>query len=238
MGQFETDLTTIIDEVQRLRFTAQSSISIERWVFAAYAEMWHAADWPWKFTEIPLTVTADSDEAVLGAGGDVDPQNSYGQYNTAAVNRVVDVWDADGVRLTYVRPREYNAMFLGSTDTGAPSVWTDKWESDNVASPFTVTIVSLGPIPSESATFTARVELQPPNPDPDDRSPSIPAEWQYALTYGAMAIGLRLENDPTWSSVRQMFLEAIMSLANAKLPSSLNENRSYGGPDNITYGVW
>jgi hypothetical protein len=237
MPTFETDWSVLVDEVQQGRFTGRTGDTVERWCLRAYAEIWHAADWPWKFTEITAIVASSDNVAVLQPDGDVDADLWDQVYQTFGVNRIMNVYDSEGSELRYLSQREFNAVFLGSTDTATPEAWTDKWPSTNGIEIKHPTIV-VGPYADQATTLIVRVELKPALADPDDRSPAIPFEWQEAIVYGAMSIGLRLENDPTWMSVEQMFREAIVTLVNASLPSSLHENRSYGGRDNYVDGGW
>lgn len=210
------DYQTIVTEVLGTRFRETQRARAKNWVRQRYADVWAAADWPWKIVPpASLTVTA----------GDVTPTLP------TDLLRPITIFDQDGDRLLFLEAAQFWADFQGATDTGDPSYWT--WTGGQV---------HLAPIPSTDRTYSLAYRrriahmsgspgvITPGNLAADTDSP-IWAEDEYdhgLLIDGALSLGLKRSNDPTWQEAEGAWQFGVQMMI-AELMPVAGGNRSYAG---------
>jgi hypothetical protein len=216
----------IFTEVSQARFKPSQIPSIKRWINLREAQIWAAADWPWKLTgPSPLPVLQGQSTPVL----------------PAELGTPLEVYDAGGSPLRYLVQDDFDALYA-SGPSGSPQDW--KWARRQL---------TLGPRPERDASFQIsyyrdvchlRTPVFDPNargdprqagqlvPGPmrlDDDFPVFDVEWHELLTIGAIATGLKVENDPTWVSLESEFKLMLLVMTDHYLPSlSVAGNLQYG----------
>jgi hypothetical protein len=211
------DFSEIYDDVITARFKATQTTQIKRWINLREAQIWAAAEWPWKIVgPTALVVTAADNTPALPA--DID--------------RPTAVYDDNGYRLSYLIQTEFDDAFLPSqiaSTSGRPSAF--KWNNG---------VLTLGVVPSPGYSFTltylrklchyasgAVITSGPMTADTD--YPIFDTEWHEILVIGAIATGLKLENDPTWQSLEQEFALMLSNMADHYLPAvAVAGNMQYG----------
>lgn len=205
----------IVDEVLGTRFDDPGQRPrAERWVNQRYQEVWAAADWPFKFVS-PEAFTVDSATPTLPA--------------TLLTPR--RLFDDQGNPVHELTPEEFWQVYEGSSSTGRPDSWM-----------FHGGVLHLAPTPDQSYPFTLahyrrlchrneqdEVVVGPMSAD-DDRP--LWAEEQYGhdfLVDGAISIGLRRENDPSWDGAESAFTAGLAGMLSELIGSDQGSNRAYGG---------
>lgn len=195
----------IENEVIATRFNANYQSRIREWVKLAYAKVWGFADWPFKYDTDSVTVTAS------------DPTPTYTATDVA---KILKVADEDGMALKYLSKREFDLLYESTTDTGSP----EHYKLDGRS-------ITLGPIPDSSETFSMTYMRRVPDLADDTDEPEFDSEFHYALVFGATAIGLKLENDPTFDIIEQEFISLLGQMREHYLPDHIGETHSFAGPD-------
>ena len=129
------------------------------------------------------------------------------------------VYGADGGALTQMTSEAFDSYFRGS-GTGSPGSW--KWENG---------VLTLGPTPDAATTLQltydraiahrnaaglivdGSMEADQDTPIWDNR------EFDYILVPGAIATGLKEENDPTWRDLEEEFQFGNQDMLEYYLPS-------------------
>ncbi len=211
----------IQDEIINARFNENQRASVKYWINLRYAQIWAMAEWPWKFVgPTTLSIVADDQTPVLPADIDIP----YVVFDD--VGNVVQQMDGKSFDISY-RYSEIN------NDKGKPQAY--KW-LDNV--------LTLAPIPNTNYTFsltylrrlaskTQAGALQDGPMVADTDTPIWDSNYDYMLVLGAMATGLKVENDPTWQPLQNDFELFLDTMREEYLPSlRVSETLSYG-PDFI-----
>lgn len=209
------------DAVIAARFNANQRESVKHWLNQRHAQVWGFADWPWKTVSlVTLDVTSGDNTPTLAS--DVD-------FPTA-------VYDDLGTRLLAMQETDFDDYFIYSqinSSTGRPSAY--KWSNG---------VLTLGPTPGSNytyrysyqrklgvlvggANYSARVLTD------DTDTPMWDAQHHYLLTQGAIATGLKIENDPTWKPLEEDFLMQLDSMREEYLPSVLVTGGLQYGRDDL-----
>lgn len=197
----------IVTEVERIRFSAAQSTSIQRWVNDAYASLWNTDEWIFKYGRVSnLTVTAGS-TTLSGLPTDF--------------GICLGLWRDDGLPLSYRAPRDFFNIYAGSTTAGSPQFFTIVNQA-----------ITVEPIPDTSVSTYSMVyekRLTPLVADGD--IPAIPSMHHYLLVTGAMRIGLRLYNDFTWAFQEQAWQQGIQEMRREWLNDQRGEVTQWGRDD-------
>lgn len=204
-------------EVITTRFNESMRARIKRWINVCEQKIWDAEDWPFKYvTDQALTVTANTQT-----------------INTSSItdfNRPITLLDQDGVKIVYLTNREWDDQYADDLSFGEPVNYT-----------MVNRTIYLGPTPNANATFTCRYErvyahlnssgvITPGLMNADNDTPIWDAAYHFALVVGALSLGLRLSNDPTWEPLELEYQEEIARMRNHYMPPRLG-NRSYAGAE-------
>lgn len=199
------------------RFNTGQTTQIKRWINFREAQIHAAAEWPWKIVgPTSLTVTSGDSTPTM-------PSN---------IERPMAVYNEFGDRLAYATQADFDGLFLpgvASSTSGRPTVF--KWNNG---------VMTLGDIPNANYTFTMTYERKlshyavggaltvgPMSATTD--YPLFDAEWHQILVTGALATGLKIENDPTWEPLEQEFAHMLAQMVEHYLPAvSVAGNMQYG----------
>jgi hypothetical protein len=140
--------------------------------------------------------------------------------------------------LDFVTPDRFAELYdpwrREGAGAGAADVWTMYFDPIASAGSFQV-----APAPAGSVTYWLQGWNLPIHRDgtgavvpgmmlADDDQPWWPAGYEYFLVPGAISVGLKLENDPTWPPLEaeaQAGLQVLVELMN---PSQRSETRQWG----------
>lgn len=211
----------IFNEVMEARFKASQTTSIKRWINLREAQIWTAAEWPWKIvTGTSLAVTS----------GDSTPTPP------SDIQTPLAVYNDYGYRIEFLPQVEFNEIYIPrdvSNTTGRPETFT--WNNG---------VLTLGDVPQQSYTYTidylrslshfndAGVVTEGPM-SLDDDYPIFGSEWHEILTLGALSTGLKVENDPTWESLEQEFGFMLGLMKEHYLPSVAVAGNTQFGADTL-----
>ena len=199
------------------RFKSSQTMAAKRWINMREAQVWSAAEWPWKIVG-PTTLTVEA--------GDATPTLPTGMYQPLAV------YDDQGCRLSYMIQSDFDDAYLYSQingTTGRPTSF--KWNNGTL---------TLGDVPDIAYNFmvtftrklshytnTAVITSGPMTADSD--YPVYDSEWHQMLVIGAIATGLKVENDPTWEPLEMEFTTTLATMIDHYLPAvAVAGNMQYG----------
>jgi hypothetical protein len=203
----------IQDEVINARFKETQRTSVRHWINQRYAWIWAAGDWHFKkvFNEALEVSAADTTPTMPGG-----------------YNRTLRLYDDLGTALMYLSPEEFSTSFSDLTTTGRPSFYTVVNRE-----------LQLAPIPDTSYTFKHSYErtvchladgstVTTGLMNSDNDTPVWPSEHHFILVIGAIATGLKIENDPTYLALEEEFNAAYMAMKDDLLPPDRGQNLQYG----------
>lgn len=209
-GHGGLNLEQIRKEMRQQRFGPNMDTSLLYWINLREGQIWSDSEWPFKRL---------MREAVTAENGYVGvPDQFWKAANLEA---------ADGTTLGFLLPEEYELMYpIGSDAAGA-------------AAHFTIlnSQVLLGP--AVSGTFYLSYDkrvchydntgflVSGPMFEADDYPP-YPVEYHYMLVVGAMASGLKVQNDPTWDALEQEFQQMLGTMREDLLPPDQYRNAQFG----------
>lgn len=218
------------DDVISARFNESQREQVQRWLNHRYAWVWARQMWPWKI---------ESQLVGLGAGSHlIDPSDFF---SDDAYERVLQVANYEtGDKLTYRTVQEAFTLWDWSTDhpasvpAGEPDEFTySRGENEDVREADLV--FNRAPLEDRQYITTVVLAWRPMQDDSDFAR--LPFEFHEALCLGAIATGLKRENDPTWRDLEDEFMAWVGVLEGAYLPPDHPENWAYGG-DNLGYESW
>lgn len=186
----------IADEAIALRFNANLRTQVRNWARQRYAQVWNAADWPWKHTPpMEFDLTLNDHVQDLSALTDED---QLGDDLTAF--RPLSVTNDQGIDLDPVRPFQFNRLFPvrsspPSNQLGTPDIWS--WEIYFDTAGADIRRLLLGPAPTSAATYTIIFERDYVEPD-NDTELRLPPGDHYGLVAGVIASGKKRRGDPSW----------------------------------------
>jgi hypothetical protein len=209
------------NELIAFRFNTNQATSINAWINLAYQQLWCLEAWPWRRVA-PIAVGAAS-----GAIGTVAPP--------ADMHRPLQLFDENGVPLEWLTQKDFANLYQQNTSTGTPVHWTAYTNATNSQ-------IYLGPGPattrSYKLTYLRRISrLVAGTTDTagvmsDDADvPAFPSEYHYLLVFGAMSLGLRLENDPTYPAVEETWQMGMQLMKSDLMPADQAENIQFGRLD-------
>lgn len=208
------------DEVIDLRLKESQRSSVMQWINLRYQFVWGYADWPWKRVgPADLTLTA----------GDSTPTPPVD------FNRPLRLYDHQGSELAWLSPDEFDKEYLYSELSGTrgrPQAF--KWVHNQVF---------VAPVPDAAYTYelvyerklshlvSGAITLGPMDSALDE--PIWDSAYHYVLVYGALADGLRLENDPTYPQIEEQFAVGLQSMLDHYLPTQSPAGNMQFGADTL-----
>lgn len=218
----------IQDEILNTRFSEAERTSCKRWINTCEGKVWTFAPWSEKSAgDVSLTITSGSATAPLPAGI---------TWNSQALR----VFDNYGYELDYMEPDSFYQLFEpnligtafpGGTQATAWTITVDLTSGDPV--------FRFGPTPQSSATYKLVGWNLPIHRDTASTwAPGVmtndgdlqwwPDGYEGFLIDGAMALGLKRENDPTWQSLESEFNAGLVTLRNLLLSGIRSEPVIWG----------
>jgi hypothetical protein len=203
----------MVDEVITFRFNSTQDIYVKRWLNLREQEVWSAAEWPWKKL-IGVHLTIDKNDNQLDLPG--------------SVRRVENVYDEAGGTLTWYPPDEFAFRNRSMTTAGHPTEYTLSGNQ-----------IQIAPAADKSYDFTIDYErgifhfdvngtkINGPMKNDTDY-PSWDSAYFWVLVPGAMATGLRMENDPTYQPLENEFIAILDIMREDLLPPSHAATLQYG----------
>ena len=207
----------IYNAVVEARFKSSQTMAVKRWVNMREAQVWSAAEWPWKLVG-PTTLAVDA--------SDNTPTVPTDTYQPLAV------YDDRGERLEYFTQSDFDDVYIPgqiNSTTGRPRSF--KWNDR---------VLTLGDTPDTSYTFqmtyirklchyTSLAVLTSGPMSADTDYPVYDNEWHQMLVVGAIATGLKIENDPTWEPLEMEFSTTLATMIEHYLPAvAVAGNMQYG----------
>lgn len=192
----------IQDEVITARFNAGQRASVKRWINYRYSWVWGHAEWPFKKVgPTSLTVTSGSQNVT-------EPSD---------IARVIRLYTDLGEPVRELEPERFDLAYSYHTYTARPTDY--KVVNGQIV---------LGPTPDANYTYKLAYEKALTELSADSDTPAFPSRYHYLLVMGAIATGLKLENDPTWQPLEQEFVEAVGAMSEDLLPPDRAGNTQYG----------
>lgn len=201
------------DEVIGFRFNETQRESVKRWLNIRVSRIWTMADWPWSRVDMAsLTINAGDNTPTLPSD----------------LKTPIQMLDELGDEVCELEASEFDYMYRYSQINGN--------QSRPCHFKFTNGVLTLGMTPVSSTSFSLSyrrkiyhldlrysvdgspaVVVGPMSADSD--TPPWDSDWHQLLVPGAMAYGLKLENDPTWEPLEQEFQNGVQDLMEFYLPS-------------------
>ena len=208
------------DECIQIRFKESQRTSIKRWLNMRYQFLWSTADWPWK-RQGPADLEIDSGDANPALPSDFD--------------RPLYMYTDNGDLVQWMSPDEFDMNYLPEelrSSGGKPRAF--KWVNN---------VLTLGPVPDNDYTYKLVYErgmtfMQGGTVPTTGEMSGVTDEpmwtdaFHYILVPGAIATGLRMENDPTYPQFEEEFGQMLLSMKDHYLPTaSVSGNVQYGRED-------
>lgn len=198
----------IQNEIISTRFKESQRVSIKHWINLRYQAIWAYTDWPWK-RQGPVTLTVTS-----GTANPTLPSDFL---------RPIRIFDDLGGELVWLEAEEFDSDYrsaLISGVRGRPSSF--KWV-DNV--------ITLGLTPNSNYDYSLVYERKTAylsggtTPSSglltlDTDEPIWDDQYHYILVIGAIATGLRIENDPTFPALEDEYAGLLASMQDYYLPTA------------------
>jgi len=205
-------LLQIRTELNEQRFGPNMDSSLSRWIRLREGMIWSDSEWPFKRVR----------RSALSAST-ATPTMPSAHWKTVSLER------SDGVEVTYMRPVDFNRAYpTNDSSTGGPDAYTVLNGQ-----------IILGPTPSGSISLYHSYDRRPSHYNDSDvltvgtmtldtDYPVYPAEYHYVLVAGAMASGLKVQNDPTWDALEQEFQQLLNLMREDLLPPDQYSTNQYG----------
>lgn len=209
------------------RFKAAQRTGVKRWLRASYAEAWALAPWPWRLLPDPVEITVTA--GAQPSGIDLSALQRPDRIQAVNGSSVYDLDLVDEYRFREIHLPRLEAGTTGVIDTVTIVAATSRAEGEFG--------LRVSPIPSADTTLYVSGYLRPwvytgggareyRTLTDDGDTPAWMVDHHEFLVPGAVAYGLREENDPTWPEIRQMFDLGLATLhADVFPPTKLR----YGG---------
>ena len=183
------------------RFREPKRAAAKRWINYRYGRVWASEDWAFKRQIATVTLNSGAQSTAL-----------------TGFHRILGLWDSSTGSLYSeidpIRPEDY----YGKTAV-------------TQASPTGFTIVGntiyFDRAASGAKSYQVIGELAFTELSADGDVPLLPAEFHYLLVPGAIAVGLREENDPTWKEVEADFQAAFDDMKKGYLTQVRNYRDHY-----------
>jgi hypothetical protein len=174
------------DAVLTDRFGEDKRASAKRWINYRYGRLWSTEDWSFKRAVGTVLIPYGSSEVSMGD-----------------FQRILGLWDStiapSDTSLEAYRPEDFYGNH--STVSGTPYGFTVVGNSIRTNQPV-----------SSNRTLTAVGELAFIPLVADGDEPLLPEEFHMTIVSGAIAQGLREENDPTWDAMEKDFQAGVADL--------------------------
>lgn len=203
------DVGDLLDEILRDRFEAEHRPRALKSLNIRYAHLWAIEDWTWRFTKVPISVSAG-----VAFAGSLPSDFGVPIY----------VWDDKGAELQYLDTDYFAQAYPPGTPQGPPASWTVIDQQ-----------VFLGPTPAINATFQTYYRRRLITLTDETQVPDIPLEFQLALVHAARAELLAFYNDPTAGDMEQQWQMDLEALRREYLVDATGQP-SYWPADNLSYG--
>jgi hypothetical protein len=192
--------------VMGTRFDESQRGDVRRWINATYWRVWTLEEWTFRYATESVTVTTGS-KNVTGLTG----RRRDRPFVPAWRRRRHHVARADRLPALYNDPR---------VGTGLPEAYT-----------IINGVVSVGPASSETASdYLIVYEKEYTALANDGDTPLLPAGChEDVLVFGAIARGLKTENDFTWQFFQQTADDGIDTLRRGYLTNRRDTNQSFAG---------
>lgn len=224
------DFSELQAAVLGTRFKDAQRPQAKRWLRAVYAEAWALAGWPWKLLPDPLSVTVSAGAQATGI--DLSSLQRVDTVQIVVGSTVVDVELVDEVTFRQVHLPRLEQASSGQIDTVTVVA------SDSKADGYSTLRVS--PLPSSDTTvyvsgyrrpwvYDSAGARQARTLTDDGDEPAWMEEHHEFLVPGAIAYGLREENDPTWPELRGLYDQGLTALLGDAFPSVKMRYGIYGG---------
>lgn len=209
------------DEVISIRFREGQRSSIKHWLNLRSQLIWASSEWPFKHMG-PVNLAVSNGDATPTLPTDF--------------HRPISVFDDAGFELPWFTPHEFDNSFEAgnlSGTTGAPDSF--KWVDD---------VITVYPTPDADYTYRLVYERRHTYLDSgttptaglmsgDTDAPIWDSEHHYLLVHGAVATGLRLENDPTFPAIEEEFQAGLQLMREHYLPAIESGSHKQYGRDRL-----
>jgi len=203
----------MISEIINFRFNQTQDLYVKRWLNMREQQVWAATEWPWKkLTNVTMQIDAGDSALDL----------------PVAVRRVINVYDQDGQPLSWIPPDEFASRNRAVAPQGVPSEYTLS-SNQIILSPTSAGVYDFS-IDYERGIFHydgSNTKANGPM-SVDTDYPAWDEAWHWILVPGAMATGLKMENDPTWEPLEQEFVTGLDAMKEDLLPPSHASTLQYG----------
>lgn len=205
------------NELIAFRFNAQQANSINSWLNLAYQQLWCMDAWPFRKVKPTAVSVSAASTGIMTMPSDF--------------HRATGVYDVNGYPLRYLAPKAFSDVYVSNTQTGTPQDYT---LYNNVVyigpGPQQATTMSLAYLRRISRLVNGTTDTAGVMTDDAD-VPTFPSEYHYMLVFGAMSLGLRLENDPTYPSVDDSWQMSLQLMRSDLMPADQGENIQFGRLD-------
>lgn len=191
------------NEVLSFRFSEGRRASCKRWLNSRYSQVWSAAEWPFKrMDRYALAVTAGSNQPTMPSD----------------FRRAINLYDERGQVLEYQDQAYFNELY------------GPVYSTSGRITAYTVVNgqIYLGYVPGSSVTYRLDYQRRLTAMTADSDTSLIPAEHRYMLVAGAMATGLKEENDPTYRGLEDEFNTLLAAMMEDLLPADQGETWQFG----------
>lgn len=200
------------NEVIGTRFREAQRESIKKWINHRYTIVNAQAEWPWLSPQ-QTTITYTGSAYTLAS-------------DTQRILRVMDVDNEND--LVYLPAPDFYALYTDPAEGGDAVHYTIESLSDDLT-------LTVGPLGGSALTLQLIGDIRPGLLVLDDAEPLWPEQWHFELVLGAVATGLKIENDPTWEALETEFLADVQMMKEELLPPNQPEPRQFGRQ---VYDLW
>jgi hypothetical protein len=214
------------DAVLEDRFDEEKREACKHWINAWEGRVWNATDWAIKGApEVAVALSGGTGEFGLPAG-------------LAYFSQTLQMLDDQGNLLDFVTPDRFTELYdpylHGGAGAGRTDVWTMSFDPVANLGSFQVAPAPAGSItyylqgwnlPLHRATAST---IAPGMMLNDLDRPWWVDGYEYFLVPGAMSLGLKLENDPTWPPLEAEAQAGLQALVDLLDPEQRSETRQWG----------
>lgn len=205
------EFSEIQDAVIGTRFNEGQRDSAIQWINWRYQWVNGMEEWPW-MAPVNGTFAIGGNQMIIGAN----------------VIRILSVYDNDNdIELQYLDPNEYRRTYLNSDEGTTPETYTITIP-DGASLNVYDEVIKLGPPSSATNSLDIVFRKRPPDLAANNDVPVWPSAYHFNLALGAIATGLKIENDPTWEALETEFLAGVDAMRTEALPPGEPDTRQYG----------
>lgn len=203
-------------EIISMRFTEAQRGFVKNWINNRYQLIWAAEDWRFKTNVRYTTPIANPGQFQLTSlPTDISKVRAL-HYEKSPVSPA----------LPAISPREFAERYEQSdTIIGEPEAYTVRF---GTGSGSIGPEIWVGPTPASLYEFVLyydrrlakkrSVSIVAGPMEQDDDEPLWPTEWHHILVPAAMALGLKLEQDPGWADVQDDFMTQLQQMREELFP--------------------